>query len=134
MKDLPQGYCHGDLHCGNFLKAANGQIYLLDFDTSCRGFPLYDIALLCNQTHYFEFDKNGLSQSKALLQQFLPGYTRFNSLTTQEIEAFPDFIGIYHFALQAVMIELFGLDCVDNIFFDKQLDWLYQWRELCARV
>lgn len=37
-------------------------------------------------------------------------------------------LALYHFALQATMIEINGLDCVDEAFFDRQLSWLYQWR------
>jgi hypothetical protein len=38
-------------------------------------------------------------------------------------------IALYHFALQATIIEIFGIDCVENAFFDRQLAWLNQWRK-----
>jgi len=59
IKGLPRGYCHGDMYCGNIHKTPDDKHYVLDFDTSCEGFPLYDIALICNQTDYFSFDENG---------------------------------------------------------------------------
>lgn len=33
-----------------------GDLYLLDFDTSCHAFPLYDVALVCSeQVAFFPF-------------------------------------------------------------------------------
>jgi hypothetical protein len=40
-------------------------------------------------------------------------------------------MALYHFSLQATIVELFGLDCIDEAFIDKQLDWLYRWKEEC---
>jgi len=57
IKNLPRGYCHCDLYDGNMLKSKkDGKIFLVDFDTSCMGFPVYDIVLFCNRRHYFKFD------------------------------------------------------------------------------
>jgi Ser/Thr protein kinase RdoA (MazF antagonist) len=106
----------------------------LDFDTSCEGFPMYDPTLICNKTHYFNFDEYGYEKSKKILSRFLPEYLKYNTLSQPEINAFYDLIALYHFALQATVIENFGLDCVDNAFLDKQLDWLYRWREQCERA
>ena len=47
IRDLPRGYCHGDMYCGNIHKTADGKLYVLDFDSSCEGFPMYDPALIC---------------------------------------------------------------------------------------
>ena len=56
-----------------------------------------------------------------------------DSLMPDEEAAFYDLIALYHFALQATIVEVFGMDCVDNEFFDCQLEWLYQWREQCEK-
>lgn len=53
VKDLPYGYCHGDMYWGNILKTPGGRLYLLDFDTFCEGFRMYDPALICNMTDFF---------------------------------------------------------------------------------
>lgn len=45
VKHLPAGYCHGDLYRNNIFKADTGELYVLDFDTSCRSFPVYDFQL-----------------------------------------------------------------------------------------
>lgn len=131
IKDLPHGFCHGDMYSGNIHKTPDGRLYLLDFDTSCEGFPMYDVTLICNRTHYFDFDESGYGESKEALSRFLPGYLKHNPLSEIEMNAFFDLIALYHFSLQATIIEMYGFDCVDNAFLDKQLDWLYRWREQC---
>lgn len=133
VKELPRGYCHGDLYCGNILKTPDGRYYLLDFDTSCEGFPLYDPALICNRTDFFDLEEDGLIKCKEVYERFLAEYLKHNSVSNAETAAFYDLIALYHFALQATIIEIFGLDCVDSAFLDKQLRWLYQWREQCMQ-
>lgn len=133
VKDLPRGYCHGDMYRGNFLKTREGTIYVLDFDTSCEGFSLYDPALICNMTDYFQWSEDGYSRSRKVFERFLPEYLKHSSLEEPPAEGFYDLIALYHFALQATVIEIFGLDCVDDVFFDRQLDWLYKWREQCRK-
>lgn len=131
IKDLPRGICHGDMYCGNVHKTPDGRFYLLDFDTAAEAFPMFDIALFCNMTDYFELKEDGYSRSKKALDQFLPGYLKYRDLSQREIDAFSNLIAVYHFQLQATIIELFGLDCVDGVFFDKQLDWLIRWKAQC---
>lgn len=134
VRDLPRGYCHGDMYDGNIHKTSDGKFYILDFDTSCEGLPMYDPTLICNKTHYFDFDERGYEKSKEILLRFIPEYLKYSSLSQREIDAFYDLISLYHFALQATIIETFGIDCVDNAFLDKQLDWLYRWREQCEKA
>lgn len=129
--DLPRGYCHGDMYNGNVYKASDGRLYIIDFDTSCEGIPMYDITLFCNKTHYFDYDMEGHVKSREVLSRFLTGYLKHNSLYKNETNAFYDLIALYHFALQATIVEIYGIDCIDNDFLDKQLDWLYRWREQC---
>ncbi|HOP10264.1 MAG TPA: phosphotransferase [Oscillospiraceae bacterium] len=131
VRGLPRGYCHGDMYSGNIHKAANGKLYVLDFDTSCEAFPVYDPVLICNRTHYFEFDPDGYEKSKAVFTRFLPSYLKHSPLSQAEIDAFFDLIAVYHFQVQATVIEINGLDCVDAAFLDRQYDWLCRWREQC---
>ena len=133
VKCLPRGYCHGDMYRGNFLKTPGGQIYVVDFDTSSEGFPMYDPALVCNETHYFQFKRAGREKSRRVFERFLPEYLKHSPLSHAEISAFPDFIAVYHFALQATIIELHGPDCVDDKFLDRQLDWLHRWQSQCEK-
>jgi len=142
-KNLPRGYCHCDLYVGNMHKAKNGKIYVIDFDTSCKGFPVYDIALFCNVTDYFKFSNKGYERTKVRLEKFLTGYQRYNTITDAEIAAIWIMIGIYHFQLTPQQIERDGY-CAhteDNgymsntlTFWERQHDWLVRWKEQCLKM
>ena len=49
-------------------------------------------------------------------------------MSREEQEAVYDLLAVYHFQLQATIIEIYGPDCVDDAFLDNQLDWLLRWR------
>ena len=131
IKDLPRGYCHGDMYRGNILKTPDGGLYALDFDTSCEGFPMYDLTLICDMTEYFDFDERNYDRSNKVLSRFVPEYLKYNPLSQAEINAFQDLIAIQHFTTQATVMEIFGGDCLSDAELDDQLDWLYRWREQC---
>ena len=132
VKNLPQGYCHGDMYRGNIHKTLDGKLFILDLDTSCHAFPIFDAVLICNMTDYFKFNPAGYGQTRDVFKRFLTTYTKHCSVSRAEAEAFFDLIAVYHFQLQATIIEMYGLTCVDETFLDNQLDWLYKWREQCA--
>lgn len=134
VKNLPRGYCHCDLYRGNIHKAGSQAMYVVDFDTSCMAFPMYDVVLFCNDTHYFNFDEEGYAKSKVRLERFLEGYLRHCPLGREEISAFYYMIAIYHFQLQATMLELHGYDSSIFEFFDRQYDWLMRWKEQCREM
>ena len=134
IKNLPRGYSHGDMYSGNIRKTADGKLYALDFDTSCEGFPIYDLAVICNMTDFFVYDESKLITTKAVFEEMLPEYQKFNSISEAEINSFYDMIALYHFALQATIMEIHGIDCVDSVFLDNQLDWLYKWKEQCNQL
>ncbi len=131
IKDLPKGFCHGDLHRGNVIKTNEGDYHLLDFDTSCNAFSIYDIMLICNSTDYFTYNDDLFELTKLRYEEFLKGYQKYIKLDKRQINAFYDFVGIYHYQLQATIIEIYGLDCVDDTFLDNQLDWLMKWKKQC---
>jgi len=133
VENLPRGFCHGDLHPGNLLKTSKGNYYILDFDTASYAFPLYDCVLFCNRTNYFDYEEEGLLRSKKAFQSFLKGYSRYSILSAEEINSFNDLLAIYHYQLQATIIEIYGKNCVDEDFLDRQLDWLMRWRKQCER-
>lgn len=70
VNNLPRGYCHGDMYSGNIMKTSDGRLYLLDFDTSSEGFPMYDLALICNLTDFFKFEEDGYIKSKNVYEHF----------------------------------------------------------------
>lgn len=134
VKDLPRGYSHGDMYVGNIHKTPDSRFYVLDFDTSCDGLPMYDLALVGNRTHYFDYDANGCEASRHVYARLLSGYLTRHERSQRELDAFYDLIALYHYTLQATILEIHGLDCVDHRFLDRQLNWLYQWREQCRGI
>lgn len=128
VEDLPYEFCHGDLHRGNLLKTKDNKIYMLDFDTSCFAPQLFDIAVMCDTTDYFNFDKNEFQHTTDIFNRFMSEYSKYDEIdfTTNQ---FYDFISLRHFQLQATIVEIYGLDCIDEEFIDKQLEWIKQWRK-----
>ena len=129
VRRLPRGYCHGDLYVGNLHRTADGRLYLLDLDTSCHAFPLFDIALICNATDFFHFRIEDVARTQHRLAQFLTGYEKVQSVSRVERKAVFDLLGVYHYQLQATIVEIHGLGCVDHAFLDRQYDWLMQWED-----
>jgi len=129
VKDLPQGKCHGDLHRGNLLKNAGGQIFLVDFDTVCRAPFMFDIMVMCDMTDYFNLKQEDIALTKEVYQKFLSGYSGYHKLSREEILSFPYWVLIRHFQLQATILEIYGIDCIDEGFIDGQLYWLTKWQE-----
>ena len=133
VRHLPRGYCHGDLYSGNLHRAQNGALYLLDFDTSCHAFPLYDVALVCNATDYFHFREGDVTRTHQRLDRFLSGYEQFQTISQEQRTGIFDLLGVYHYQLQATIMEIYGLHCVDDAFLDSQYDWLMQWERATGR-
>jgi Ser/Thr protein kinase RdoA (MazF antagonist) len=127
VKHLPRGYSHCDLYPGNVMKGKDGKLYVLDFDTSCVSFPMYDVTLFCNRTDYFNYSDKGFEESELWLRLFLKGYVKHRQLTEEEIKAFYYLVVIYHYQLQATIVEIYGVDCNEDDFEDKQLDWIRNW-------
>jgi Ser/Thr protein kinase RdoA (MazF antagonist) len=131
IKELPNGYCHGDLHLGNIIKTLDGNYSILDFDTSCLAFPAYDIMVICNATDYFVYIESDFETTVSNINRFLIGYEQYRKLSKNEKDSLYYLIGIYHYQLQATIIEIYGIDCVDYEFIDKQYNWLMAWKLSC---
>ena len=129
VKDLNTGICHGDLHRGNLLQDQNGEIYLVDFDTICKAPIMFDVMVMCDMTDYFELKPEDINITKEVYKKFLSGYSKYQTLSNKEILSFPDWVAIRHFQLQATILEIYGLDCIDERFIDYQLYWLNKWQE-----
>ena len=132
VKDLPQGNCHGDLHRGNLLQNNSGKIYLVDFDTACRAPLMFDVMVMCDMTDYFNLKQEDIKLTKEVYQNFLSGYSEYHKLSREEILSFPYWVAIRHFQLQATILEIYGVDCIDEGFINRQLNWLNKWREAMA--
>ncbi len=46
LSGLPQGLIHTDIHEGNLLRSADGQLYLLDWEDAGLGEAIFDLALV----------------------------------------------------------------------------------------
>ena len=134
VQQLPRGFCHGDLPVGKLHRAEAGDLFILDFDTACRAFPLFDITLVCNATDYFTYEADGHARTQARLERFLSGYTPHVPVSEPERAAVFDLLAIYHYQLQATILELYGLDCVDMDFLDRQYEWLMRWEDDCSAL
>ena len=133
VKNLPQGNCHGDLHRGNLLQNADGKIYLVDFDTACKAPVMFEVMVMCDMTDYFNLKQEDIELTKAVYQEFLSGYVGYHKLSREEILSFPNWVAIRHFQLQATILEIYGVDCIDEGFIDGQLYWLNKWQEAIPR-
>jgi Ser/Thr protein kinase RdoA (MazF antagonist) len=127
VKALPRGTCHGDLHRGNLLQSADGQIYLVDFDTVCRAPRMFDLAVMCDMTDYFRLRPEDVRLTGQVYQSFLSGYSSYHALSRSELLSFPAWVAIRHFQLQATILEIYGIDCIDEGFIDAQRNWLRAW-------
>ena len=50
LPDEPPTFCHNDTYHGNIMRRADGEIRLLDFEFSCRGFVAFDFSNLFAET------------------------------------------------------------------------------------
>ena len=129
VKNLPRGICHGDLHRGNLLQNKDGQIYLVDFDTVCRAPFMFDVMVMCDMTDYFNLKQEDIKLTNEVYQKFITGYLDNHKLSREEIDSFWYWVGIRHFQLQATILEIYGVDCIDEGFVDGQLYWLNKWQD-----
>ena len=130
IEKLPYGICHGDLHRGNLLQTKDGQIYFLDFDTICRAPLMFDVMVMCDMTNYFNLQQEDIEITRSVYENFLNGYTKQRTVSPEEKISFFDWVAIRHFQLQATILEIHGINCIDEKFIDYQLYWLNKWMEL----
>ena len=128
----PYAFCHGDLHRGNLLETAQGRIVFLDFDTVCRAPAMFDVSVMCDMTDYFRLKQKDIDTANAVYRRFVSGYETIRQLRPAEKGSFFDWVAIRHFQLQATILEIYGIDCVDEAFIDRQLAWLTDWRRITA--
>ena len=129
VNGLPRGFCHGDLYRGNILRIGEGKYVVLDFDTACHAFPIFDIVVYCSGIDYFRYQKDGFAKTMRYDDEFLKGYITEREISREELYALPDMMALYHYELQATIMEVYGLDCVDGAFFDAQFQWLMRWEK-----
>ena len=111
------------------LKYADGKIYLVDFDTACKAPVMFDVMVMCDMTDYFNLKQEDIELTKVVYREFLSGYVGYHKLSREEILSFSYWVAIRHFQLQATILEIYGVDCIDEGFIDGQLYWLNKWQE-----
>ena len=129
VKGLPVGNCHGDMHRGNLLETMDGQIYLIDLDTVAKAPFMFDISVMCDMTNYFQLKEEDICSTHKVYKQFMRGYREYRSVSEEEINSFAYWVAVRHFQLQAVIMEIYGINCNDERFDEYQLFWLKSWME-----
>jgi len=82
---LPKGIIHGDLFCDNVLFKGEKVVGILDFEASCRGKFVFDLATAVNAL-CFDEGKYQLRRFEALIA----GYESLRTLSLAEWDAFPN--------------------------------------------
>jgi Ser/Thr protein kinase RdoA (MazF antagonist) len=93
---------------------------------------MFDVMVMCDMTDYFNLKQEDIKLTKEVYQNFLSGYSEYHKLSREEILSFPYWVAIRHFQLQATILEIYGVDCIDEGFINRQLNWLNKWRGAMA--
>jgi len=95
---------------------------------------MFDIAVMCDMTDYFHLQSDDIKTTAEVYKNFLAGYTSKNHLSEAEQSTFCDWVAVRHFQLQATIVEVYGINCIDNHFIDEQLKWLKGWCDWSAGI
>jgi hypothetical protein len=132
MANLPEGFCHGDLHTGNMILNERNEYVLFDFDVCALAYPLIDVATPCDASNFNVFDEAAYDRTARVFDRFYRGYSQARVLTEAEISALYDFIAIRHYEIIATIVETRG-ETLDTAFMDEQYGWLMDWKNLCDK-
>ena len=88
---------------------------------------MFDVMVMCDMTDYFRLKKPDIAKTEKVYERFLSAYCERRALSLAERRSFHDWVAIRHFQLQATILEIHGVDCIDNKFIDAQLEWLKSW-------
>jgi Ser/Thr protein kinase RdoA (MazF antagonist) len=83
------GPIHYDIHAGNYLMAPDGRIVLFDFENSCRGHYINDIAVALYYARLHPFSTDDDDFSRSFLASFWRGYEQEYVVPTGEMESIP---------------------------------------------
>lgn len=87
--DQSYGPIHYDIHAGNYLITADDRLVLFDFENSCRGHHINDIAvaLYYAMLHQLTTEPDGFDET--FMPAFWIGYQREREIPEREIEHIP---------------------------------------------
>ena len=83
------GPIHYDLHAGNYLITPDGRMVLFDFENSCRGHYINDIAVALYYARLQPFSGDDDGFDDAFLASFWKGYEQQYAVPTGEMESIP---------------------------------------------
>ena len=83
------GPIHYDIHAGNYLMTRNGRMVLLDFENSCRGHNINDIAVACYYARLHDFAGDDDDFDPRFLRAFRQGYERQYAWPTDDQDGLP---------------------------------------------
>ena len=89
-----------------------------------QGYQLHDLPIVVRDEDPRRLHPTHLRMYYTCLlytSRFLPEYCKYSALSQAEVEAFHDLIAVQHFATQATIMGIFGLDCFDNTDMDLSL-------------
>jgi Ser/Thr protein kinase RdoA (MazF antagonist) len=91
MPRLPKSYgpIHYDIHPGNYLMTSDGRMVLFDFENSCRGHYINDIAVVLYYSRMHKFSKGDEGFNHSFLASFWKGYEHEYSVPESEIPHIP---------------------------------------------
>lgn len=124
IKDLPKGFCHGDFHTGNIIRDSCGIYRSFDFDECSCDFPVMDIASICDASSFNNFKTTDAEKTAKLVDEFLKGYGKYNSVNERELTRVNAFILIRHFQIIARIARNTGLDRIRLDFLEQQYNWI----------
>jgi len=132
IKNLPPGFCHGDMHTGN--TAYFGGVFTwMDFDRASLSSPAVDVGWLSDGTNFNIFDDGALERSRKLFDVIYAGYSMERTMTQSEISAVFGCIALIHYDLFSSYVACKnGILTKDQV--DEQHGWLMRWRDLCDKM
>jgi homoserine kinase type II len=108
---LPKGIIHGDLFCDNVLFKGDKVVGVLDFEASCRGKFVFDLATAVNAL-CFDDGKYQLRRFEALIA----GYESQRTLSLAEWDAFPNELRFSALRFTVTRLKDFYLQPIDDRF------------------
>lgn len=125
-RNLPKGFCHGDYGFHN-MTHTDGRIYVFDFDVSSISFPMYDIALACDATDFFDLKPDDIVRTKANFDIFASSYSKYRTLTEKEAKSLLLMPAIRKYEVTATVafVQLHKSGC--HWLTGKYIEGMYEW-------
>ncbi len=100
LSHLKKGVIHGDLNRTNILVDAAGRPFIIDLDSVCNGFLMYDAAVICEAFRHKPFSKEQMDTSAKNYVDFCAGYG-----IEPNMQAFFDLLTMRRFELNAIALQ-----------------------------